>query len=532
MNQSNGTRRWWYVGGISLLVIAALAIYFAIQAGAQSAEEVQTGDTTTVFVGDLASSATASGRVSPRREAQLSLQSAGIVDAVLVRVGDEVQAGDVLVQLDTADLVLNVANAEQLVRIRQANLDQLLADASDSEFAAAQADVASAQANLDNLLAGPRPEEIAAAEADVRASAAGVASSVAQLNDAQNNTITQADLEAAKAELVAAEYQLEQAQDVNESFAIDRTDEALQNAQDAYNVAKAKYDNLLSGVDPNVIGASSADVAAATARRDGSQADLDELLLGATEAEIAAARLELARAEDALADLLSSADDEDIRIAQAELTQAEISLADAQEQLAKAMVVAPFDGVITAVSVTEGEFASGAAVEIVDNQSLEVILNVDEVDVASITVGQEAILTLETWPNEDIPSQVNAIAPSATSDGSGLVSYEVHLGLENSDLPIRVGMTANATLITERKEDVLLVSNRAITADREAGKYYVNLQQAEGFETVEVQIGLRDGRNTQILGGVNEGDVLVISNIIPNAFQNGQGGPGSGPPGS
>lgn len=523
MERRNSNRKWWIIGGVVIAaVVVAAVLYFRQQA--QATAEPQTGDVVTAFVGDLSSSATASGQVLSQREAQLSLQTAGIVETVNVRVGDEVAAGDVLIALDTTDLALNIANAEQLVRIRQASLDGLLEGARGTEITAAQADVASAQANLDNLLAGARPEEIAAAEANVRASAAGVASSVAQLNSTQE-TITPADIEAAKAELVAAEFELERAQEVNDNFAIDRTDEALQNARDAYNVALAKYNNLLAGVDQNVLNASQADVAAAVARRDGSQADLDELLVGATAAEIAQAELDLARAEDALADLLLEADDEDLRIAQAELTQAEISLADAEEQLQNAMVVAPFDGVITAVNVTQGEFASGAVIEIVDTSSLEVVLDVDEVDVAALSAGQEAILTLETWPDVEIPSAVDFIAPSAQTDGTGLVTYEVHLLLGETDLPVRVGMTANASLITERKEDVLLVPNRAITADREAGTYFVNIQNGEEIETVEVQIGLRDGQNTQILDGLSAGDELVITNIIPNALENQNGGP-------
>ena len=76
-----------------------------------------------------------------------------------------------------------------------------------------------------------------------------------------------ADVESAKAALVAAEYELEEAQDLNERFAIDRTDEQLQDAQEAYDEAAARYSRLLNGIDAEDLAASEAELAAAAARR-------------------------------------------------------------------------------------------------------------------------------------------------------------------------------------------------------------------------------------------------------------------------
>jgi multidrug efflux pump subunit AcrA (membrane-fusion protein) len=108
------------------------------------------------------------------------------------------------------------------------------------------------------------------------------------------------------------------------------------------------------------------------------------------------------------------------------------------------------------------------------------------------------------------------------------VTYEVHLRVEAGDLPVLTGMTANAELITAQREDVLLVPNRAITADRQAGKYYVNLVQGDSIVKTEVTIGLRDRDFTEITDGLNEGDELFIGEIEEGLmFGPGQGqGPG------
>ncbi|MCA9956712.1 MAG: hypothetical protein KC434_18410, partial [Anaerolineales bacterium] len=96
--------------------------------------------------------------------------------------------------------------------------------------------------------------------------------------------------------------------------------------------------------------------------------------------------------------------------------------------------------------------------------------------------------------------------------GSGLVTYAVYLALGDTNLPIRVGMTANANLITAQRSDVLLVPNRAITQDRAADKFFVT--RADG-EVIEVTIGLRDDEYTQITSGLTAGDELLIETAVP-----------------
>ena len=501
---------------ITILLLSACGGSPPGQAGDEAAQE-----TVTAFIGDLSASATASGQVEPRKEASLSVGTPGIVTALHVRAGDQVAAGDTLMQIDATDLALNVANAEQTLALRQANLDSLLADPESADITSAETAVSSAQANLDNLLTGPTAEEIAIAEANVRASQASLASSSADLGSAQD-TIKESQIFAAQAALYTAQQSREPIAEFNEEFPTESNHLQLLEIDQAIADAQAQLNELLAG--PNTAAAQNS-VAAAAARVEGSRADLDAALAGATAAQIASAEAQLAQALATLADLQDGASQEDIRTAEAELELARIALADAQEQLDKATVVAPFAGVITAVNFNEGELANGAVIEIVDGNSLEIILSVDEVDVGSFAVGQPAIVTLETWPNETIDSEILAIAPSANNGGSNtLVSYDVHVGLGETDLPVLIGMTANANLITSANEDVLLVPNRAIRADRQADKYFVTVRKDDdSTEEVEVITGLRDGENTQIISGIDEGTVLVIGNGPTSTF-----GPGSG----
>ena len=517
----NKKRLIWIIIGLTVIGGIVLA---SCNAAAQNGTAAAAGETVTAFIGDLADSATASGQVLPQHEASLSVNSASVVTAVNVRIGNSVQAGDVLIQLDTASLELNVATAAQSLAIAEANLADLLTPADEFDIASAEAAVASAQAQVDDYLAGPTAAEIALAEASVNSSTASVWSASADLGSTRDS-ITEAQVKAAETAVLSTQIALENAQEANDDLTNADTHAALLAAQQAYADAVATLQELQAG--PNVAAAQSS-VAAANARLEVSEIDYDETLAGATVVDLASAESQLASAQATLANLVDGSTDAEIRASEAEVEQARISLANAAERLQDASILAPFDGMITEVFVSEGEIASGVVIEMVDSSSLEVVLSVDEVDVGSFTIGQAATISLETWPNEVITSEILAIAPSAAETNSGLVSYDVHLAIGATDLPILVGMTANANLITAEAANVLLVPNQAITPDRAAGKYYVELLQADGTTSkVEVQVGLMDDDFTQITDGLLENDTLVIPNFkIAKEEQ----GPGNGGP--
>ncbi len=515
---------WIGIGG----VVLALALFALVQGQRSAAAQTpQTGDIVTAFVGDLSASATASGNIEAGQLAELSLLRGGTVAEIYVAVGDSVTADDPLLQLETAVLNRDVANAELAVIIQETNLATLLEPATEADLAAAEANVASAAATLADLLDGPDANDIAAAAADMRAAQADLNAAYARLSDLTDGADAN-EIEAAQIELELVQTAATQAAEAHSTILVTEpegfiTQETLDTmelsartaalqANAELQAAQETLDELRSG-DPNSIAAAQASVSLASASLKTAELRLQQVQEGASAVQIAQAEATLAAAEATLDRLVRGATDEQIAIAQAQLTQAQTNLARAEQNLANATLIAPYDGVITAVHVSIGEQASGVVVEMFNPTSLELVLDVDEVDISNIILDQKAVITLETWPDEVIEATVVSIAPRNTAvQGSGLVTYAVYLALGDTDLPIRVGMTANADLITAQRSDVLLVPNRAITPDRAAGKYYVTRADGQG---VEVTIGLRDGENTQITSGLNAGDELVIETAVP-----------------
>jgi HlyD family secretion protein len=558
---------------IALFALIIVALGLAGCNAAQRAEDLDAGDIATAFIGDLAANASATGRLLPDREARLALGIAGQVERVYVEVGDEVTTGQILVELEMDNLQRAVQSAEQNLAIKQATLAEMMDDPDPEDLAAARAAVTDAQAQLDDLLDGPTPEQVAQAEA-------AVASAQARLQDLQAQP-TQQDLDQAQASLVSAKANLASAQARYEALDdqlvvaqndIDSAQLNIDAARDAYNaliwnsrdplvaeswgpytpqaaakrIAEINYqaavanyklteininDSALRGAKAQVAQAEAAlaeltkdrhaQIAAVQAQLAGAQANLANLI-EPKPAQIAAAKAQLAQAEANLAALLRGASEEQVRIAQAQVEQAQISLEEAHDNLANAQLSAPFDGTITAVHVAAGERAAGLAIEMVDTSTLRVVLDMDEIDIGAVRVGQPAIVTLETWPERELQGEVIWIAPKAQQVGD-IVTYEVDLSLDAGDLPIRTGMTANADLITAQRTDVLLIPNRAVIADRQESKYYANKLVDDETVQVEISIGLRDSTYTEVRSGLNAGDQVVIG--TSDNFSFGQGPP-------
>lgn len=547
MNTKKKRANWGCIIG----VIVALALLgggglWLRSLSATTTATADEGEIVTAVIGDLAANASASGTLTAQNTARLAFSTSGQVEEVLVKVGDVVTEGQPLIRLQTTELERAVTSAEQTLIIQQANLENLQAPPSAAAIAAAEANVASAQASFDDLMAGPSEDEITSAETSVRTANADIAAASARVQDLRSAPDAAA-VQAAEIALGLAQQDATQAAEQHSTILVTEPNDFLTadklaeiefsartravQANAALASAQETYDALVKG-DPNSLAAAQASVAVAVAQRDAAQARLDQLLLPPSEAQIAQAQATIAQAQASLDKLQRGPTALQIASAEVQVEQSRINWERAKNNLAKATLTAPFGGTITAVNVQVGENANGIVLEMVDQDHLEVVLEVDEIDLGSLSVGQAAVLTLETWPDTEISGQISAIAPTATNNGSDLVTYKVFVALGETDLPVLVGMTANARIETARRDNVLLVPNGAIIVDRVTSSYTVNkvVTDANGQQSltaVPVTIGLRDGRYTQIMDGLSEGEQVLIGNKLPVAtFGDGGGGPG------
>ncbi|MBE9514090.1 MAG: efflux RND transporter periplasmic adaptor subunit, partial [Chloroflexi bacterium] len=200
--------------------------------------------------------------------------------------------------------------------------------------------------------------------------------------------------------------------------------------------------------------------------------------------------------------------------AKAALDAAELNMEAAKDALEDTTIVAPFDGVVTAVSIHEGDHLSAVdyarpAIHLVNPTKIEMSGLIDEMDIADIGLGQEAIVTLDALPGLEVAGSVSYISEAAMIQ-AGVVMYETTIMLHNPGPEIKDGMSATADIILERRENVLLVPGGAITKDSEGKDVVMVWTNAEVIEERSVVIGLSHGRMTEILSGLKEGETVMI----------------------
>ena len=466
--------------------------------------------------GSLVDSISTVGSVRARSDVTLAFEVAGRVSQVLVQEGQQVRAGDALVRLDDADLDLQVRSAKAALSVAQAQLDQLQAgpqqpqiDAAEGQVAAAQAAVDQAVAQRDELLAGATEAQIKAAEAALQSARASY-NQVKAGPSANDLALAQATLDKANAALAQAQAAYDRVKGQANVGALPES-LALQSATIDLQQAQASY-NALSGHP------TTAELSAAAAQVAQAEAQLAQLEAGlepqqrVAQAVVDAAQAQLAISQAQLDILLAGASAAEITAAQARVEQAQVAVDSALLAQDRAVLTAPINGVVAYVGVEAGEYAGpqAPAVTLLGESQFSIEADVDEADIGSMALGQQVQITFDAFPGDTLTGRVIAIAPQASTD-LGVVSYRVTIETGSTVLPLRAGMTANAEVVKEKRDRVLLVPNVAIAVDPETGLKYVMRKTQSGVEQVEITTGLTTDLYSEVVSGLAAGDQVVVS---------------------
>ncbi len=211
-----------------------------------------------------------------------------------------------------------------------------------------------------------------------------------------------------------------------------------------------------------------------------------------------------------LKDVLHASYDK-VKIAELELEVAELELAQAEKELENETITAPFDGVVASIGAKVGDtIADGTViVHLIDLTAMELKVQVDEIDIAKIKLDQTAFVSIDALPDVQLEGSVTAISPVPAATG-GVVLYDITISLtapEGTDP--RVGMSATADIIIEKRSNVLLVPTQAIKQDRQ-GNSIVIVQDGEQLQPRPVVTGLSVGLQTEIVEGLSEGETILI----------------------
>lgn len=236
---------------------------------------------------------------------------------------------------------------------------------------------------------------------------------------------------------------------------------------------------------------------------------VDRAEVARAEASLGLSRLDFERAEELLKRGVGSKDDRDRKFAQMRIDEAAVQLARAR--LAKMTILAPFDGMLGLRRVSPGDYVSDGQdiVDLVDIDPIKVDFRVPEVFLSALGVGQQLGITVDALPGEIYRGEVYAIDPQVDVNGRSIL---IRALVDNPELKLRPGLFARITLVTDRREDALLVPQSAIVPLGD--KQFVYRLDDGAVALTEVRTGYRQSQRVEILDGLAAGDAVVVAGQI------------------
>ncbi len=216
------------------------------------------------------------------------------------------------------------------------------------------------------------------------------------------------------------------------------------------------------------------------------------------------------KTEDDLAELKAPPRAVDIAVYQAKVDKARASMVELEQKLNDATLKAPFPGTVAKINVKIGEVVTAGGdpvISLISTSKFEIEVNVPEADIGKVKVGNPVGISLDAFPEESWPGQVAEVEPAETII-EGIVYYKVKVVFDEIDQRVKAGMSADISIETERKENVLYVPYRSIVYKQ--GKKMVRVVEGEEIKQVEVKTGIKNEQGEiEILSGLEQGQEVI-----------------------
>jgi HlyD family secretion protein len=518
---------WISFAAILFIGIGGFVAYRIL--GTSSAEISETPQIQTAVArsGDLTVFATGVGQVIPATEVNLGFDESGTLADLLVKVGEQVQVGQVLAQLETnrseEEIALALAEAELNVLTAQQTLDDIY-DSIQMNAAQALLAVEDAEQALEDL----RNSDLRQAQAlQAVAEAQEAVNQAERTYNATRSTASQSTIEAAYAELVLAEKRLKDQEAKFDDYA-NKPDEDLGKANARLKLAEAQaaYDNALryynavTGTGSELeLELTAAELATAQAKLAEAQREYERIMAGPTPGEIALAEAELAIAQARYEILENGPDPAEIALAEANLANAQAKLALAREDQAIVDLVAPFDGTIMAISASVGEAVGTGPIITMADLDLPVLeVYLDEADLDKVAIGFEVEVIFDALPDDTFTGKVTEVSPSLQSVSNVdavLIWMQLDADSFSKPLSLPVGSNASVDVIGGRTQNAVLVPVEAV---REIGpnEYAVFVMEDGEPRLRVVTVGLMDYTSAEITSGLEAGEVVTTGVVDTN----------------
>lgn len=224
------------------------------------------------------------------------------------------------------------------------------------------------------------------------------------------------------------------------------------------------------------------------------------------------------------------------RTSKTDYDQAQSNMVQAETNLGYARIYSPIDGIVLSREVEVGQtvaasFETPTLFTLAqDLRKMQVVADVDEADIGQVKEGQEVNFAVDAYPDDVFRGEVTQVRLQATTE-SNVVTYEVVIDAPNPDTKLKPGLTANVSIFTMQKPDILIVPAKALRFLPEAGQKAVAtgpkrlfVNRGGKLSEVAVKTGVTDGIYTEIVSGVAEGDSVAVGFKAVAVEEDGAGG--------
>ena len=492
--------RFFHTGIALALILTVILMAFGVGRG--KPKEVVTA---TVENGPVRQLVSVSGITDAKQTAELSFPMSGFVESVVVKVGDEVAVGDVLLTLNT--------------------------DALEADRDEARATMAKAQSQMEELLRGPQTEDrlvtsenVALKKQALQTTKENEASKVssayrALLSNGLTAYSNDAD-EAARAPEISGTYACNdegtytiEVYDSNAPSGYSYRITGLETGTFTVSVEQplslgtcglrilfdrdSSYGNTTWYVEvPNTKAASYTTFKNA----------YDQAIVQSKSA-VALAEQEVVLAQATASNNNAPARSEAITQANATIAQATARLARVESEIADRSLTAPFAGTVTEIDVTIGETVSSEPIiTVLAENEFEMTARIPEIDIGKLSLGQKVEMVFDAKSDEQLTGSISFISLKST-EIDGVSYYEAYIQMDSTPDWLRSGLNADINIILSETVDTLRIPKRFLI--EENGTYSVLLTQGEGFATTTVEVTLKGNDGFVAITGLSSGDIIV-----------------------
>ena len=486
---------------IFLLIIAAVIIRFLTSVINKPAS-VQT-TLTELHPTDLTDSITVKGTVESIDKKNVYTTLGFRIQEVDAHVGDRVEEGQVLCILDTADLDLSIQQLKAQLQVsQQTSLNQY--ENNQRIYDQASSDLSS----------NSNPQVVTAQNA-VNTAKVNLQNAQRVYDEAVNdfNNSTDPNVTAAESALASAKLDLDSKEQTNSNNEILYNNGVIsqseyQQSQDLYNDAQNKYDDAQKTLD-NAKTAQSRSLDQAKNNLDAANAAYKSASdTYKTASETAKQQLDTYK---------SNLDSSEIALNQDSML---LNIQQLEKQEADSTIKAPSSGTVTAVYATEGSVGSGLLFVIEDTDHLQITGNVKEYDYPNVKMGMDVIIQSDATGDNEYKGEVSQIDPAATKDAlgqtqsNGDVQFGITVAITSEDTPLRIGMSANLSLVVAQKSDIFCVRYDAVVQNEKGQNVIFAAESSDSgvyqFQQIVVDIGISNDIYLEVSGDkIKEGLQVV-----------------------